>query len=417
MKPDGSDLGTTLVQCAKVPVRQARAHLSAGRISEGLATVSNDNLLAALRDGIATTAKRIQIDPRAVERALPWDELTMILTRIVGTQRAAADVWERHSVAFGGMSTGFSGGTLIGDVRKQSAGEYLFNLAGRFVRDQHIHQPLKAFAADLLQWEEILDRCGEVIDQGQLAASYRHRRMLKRVGLLVAGLLVLGVASTVLGIRLTVSASQKRVDGALASADPCAVERIDQTDRKRARPDQLSQIESKRVECEKTRARARYVASCTAVADHLEAGSLTPEDEAFLGPKAAVMKRAATAALEVGDLMYPDDGMPCQDVPQIPDRLWKGFAKGAADSALAWAEASRVSEKIKALVTSKDIGLSETSRQVLSRRAEGISEKAIIAGRPADMERARVMCDFNLSLGVKYGRNCKGLLTAMGVRP
>jgi hypothetical protein len=416
VKADGSDLGATLVQYAKGPVRKASAFLSAGRVAEGLDAVSHDNLLAGLREGIQETAKRVRIDPREVERVLPWNDLSPILVRITASQRAAMEIWQRHADSVGGLLTGFSGGSVAGEVPKPSAGGYLMALSDRFVRDKHLAQPIKAFAADVLQWEETVERCGDFIDHADLAAGYRRRRYILfgavasvlLIGLLVGGSMVMR--------NLAVKASRERVAAAIAGPDPCAVEKIASDDMARALPDQVSRVAALKSACEKGRERAKYEASCQSLASHVEAGRLSSDDEEFLKSNVDIMRRVTRAALDPADFMYPEASMPCQDLPKVVERLWRAYGKAASESTAAWAQADKVSDKLKKLLAEKDLGLSVAAKQELTKRAEGGALKAIVSGKPADLAKAKSLCDFNVTLGVEYGRNCKGVAASMGIR-
>jgi hypothetical protein len=418
VSPTGSDLGATLVQCAKAPVRRASAHLSASRVGEGLEAVSHDNLLAGLRDGIEQTAKRLGASVPDVEKALPWNELSPVLVRITATQRAAVDIWQKHSDAVGGLLTGFAGGTGVSDVRKQSAGEYLSNLAGRFVRDKHLHGPLKQFATDLLTWEQLIESCGDRIDHGELAATFRRRRVMRVIIAASLGVAVLIAGGVYAFLKLTVAASRERVNATIAAADPCAVEGINETDRGRALPEQLARIDGRLVECKKIRDRQKYEASCEALAKHLEAGRLAGEDEELLKPEVqGLLRRVAAGALKPADFMFPEGDMPCQDVPKTADRLWDAYATAAANSSEAWGSIEKVSDKLRKLLAVKGRGLSEASKQELSKRAEAASMKAIVSGKPDLLVSAKALCDFNTTFGVEFGKNCKGVAVAMGLKP
>lgn len=416
MKADGSDLGATLVQCAKGPVRKASAFLSSWRVAEALDAVSHDNLLAGLREGIQETAKRVRIDPREVERVLPWNDLSPILVRITSSQRAALEIWQRHADAVGGLLMGFSGGSVAGEMPKPSAGAYLMSLSERFVRDKNLAQPLKALAMDMLQWEETVERCGDFVDHADLAAGYRRRRYL--IFGAVASVLLIGllIGGTTVMRNLAIKASRERVAAVIAGPDPCAVEKIAADDMTRALPEQVSRVGALKADCEKARARAKYEAACQSLASHVEAGRLNSDDEEFLKSNVDIMRRVTRASLDPADFMYPEASMPCQDSPKVVERLWRAYGKAASESTAAWAQADKVSDKLKKLLAEKDLGLSVASKQELSKRAEGVSLKAIISGKPDELAKAKALCDFNVTLGVEYGRNCKGVATAMGIR-
>jgi ElaB/YqjD/DUF883 family membrane-anchored ribosome-binding protein len=115
--------------------------------------------------------------------------------------------------------------------------------------------------------------------------------------------------------------------------------------------------------------------------------------------------------------MFPEGDMPCQDVPKVADRLWESYARAAANSSSAWGDVKQVSDKLRKLLAQKGKSLSDASKQELSKRAEQASERAIIKGRPELLAKAKELCDFNLTFGVEYGKQCKGVAAAMGIRP
>lgn len=412
MTSDGSDLGATLVQHAKAPVRKASAHLAAAHITEALEALSHDSLLSGLRGGIEVTAKRARVDPREVERVLPWQGLSPLLVRITSTHKAASEVWQKHADSVGGLFTGFAGG--VADPKKQSAGEYLMSLAGRFARDKHLASPIRAFATDVLEWEESVERCGDFVDQADLGAAYRKRRLI--VVAAIASVLVLGlsVGGTMISSKMALTAARERVTKALANADPCTAQSIAPEDMAKALPEQVTKQAEMKAACEKGRERAKYEQACEVLAGHLEAGKISPDDEELLKSSVDMMRRVTRGALTSGDLLFADAGMPCQDVPKVSDRLWRAYAKAASDSPAAWASADKVSDRLKKLLTGKDLTLSNASKAEMVKHAEAVGLKAIVSGKPDELARAKELCDFNLSLGIEYGRYCAGVARATG---
>lgn len=410
MKSDGSDLGATLVQSAKAPVRKACSHLAAAHVTEGLEALSHDNLLGGLREGIQEAAKRVRADPREVERVLPWNDLSPLLVRITSTHKAASEIWQKHADSVGGLFTGSAGG--VADPKKQSAGEYLNSLAGRFARDKHLANPIRAFATDVLQWEEVIERCGDFVDHADLAAAYRRRRLIifSAVGVVVLGGALGG--GTVVSRNMAMAASRERVTKALASADPCAAALIPAEDMAKALPEQVAKQAELTATCAKQKERAKYERACEALAGHLEAGKITPDDEELLKSTVPMMKRVTRGALEVGDLLFPEASMPCQDVPKAADRLWKAYAKAASDSPAAWGAADKASDKLKSLLSGRELSLSSACKAEMSKRAESVGLKAIVGGKADELATAKALCDFGLGLGVEYGKYCTGVAKA-----
>lgn len=408
-----------MVQCAKAPLRKAVSLLTANRISEALEAISHDNLLGGLREGSELIAKRIGASPREVEQTLPWNELSPILLRITSTQKAAADVWQKHADIAGGLVIGFAGPTVSGGGDKQPGpGAYLNNLAGRFVRDKHLAIPIKAFATDILAWEGMIERCGDFIDRSDLADRYKRKRLVKLVAFISFALvIVLGVGVT-LGMRMRLASSRARVDQWLSSKDACDVEKIQPEDRENALPDQLKRADEKLSECKKKRERDAYEAKCDALVKHLEAGKLESTDEEDRKAEMiSVMRRIASGSLNAADFMLSDKDFPCQDVPKVAERFWQVYATAAANSSTAWAEVEQISERLKKLLAEKGRSLSEASKQKLDQKAEEASKKAIVSGKPDLLAKAKSLCEFNKTFGVEYGRNCKGVIAATGGKP
>ena len=40
-----------------------------------------------------------------------------------------------------------------------------------------------------------------------------------------------------------------------------------------------------------------------------------------------------------------------------------------------------------------------------------------MTGKPDLLQSAKAQCDFNTTFGVEYGKNCKGVAVAMGIKP
>jgi hypothetical protein len=396
------------VQSALVPVRRAAAHLGASRVSDGLLAIAPGELRGGLRAGMERTARSIGATAGEVERALPMSSFESVLERVKVTYEAAILMWSQQSSRVGGL-TGFSGGTAVTDVRKDSAAGLLKNLAGRFVRDKHLYKPLHALATDILEWEELIDQCGALLDRSELAAMYRARKLRRALLLSAGALVVLGAAGAGVTMKFTVLASRERVESAIAAPDPCAVESIVASDSKRATQDQLRRVDARRQQCEGARAVARYEASCDTLASHLESGQLTAEDEALSQASAPLMGRIARSALAADDLMIAANAMPCQD-SKSAERFWTAYARAAGRSQPVWAETEKVSEKLRGLLKAPGAGLSDGSAQAIIDRAEAAAGKAILDGRAESMERAVTLCDFQVSLGVDRGPKCKGVI-------
>ncbi len=400
--PERKDFGDVLVRAALLPVHRASSRLREGEISEGLNELARDKLVAALQDGAAKSAALFGLPAREVEAMLPWEAIKPALERLEAAHIGAMQAFLQYATSVGGLLTGFSGGTLVGDVRRQSAAEALESVAKRFVRDKALYDPLTALAGELAAWEALVARAGDVVEASPLWGRYRRKQILVRV-----------LVGAVVGLeRARIRAAQDRVEKLVAAADPCVAETITPEDRKHARPEQTKRAEEKKKICEEGRARARYVAACDTLAKDLEAGALSKEDEELAKEAAPRLERAAKKELGPDDLLATERDMPCQDT-DAKGRMFRAYAAAAAASPGAWAEATRVSDELRRALAAKELAGVTGYREDIARRAEALAGRAIFAGKPEEMARAKALCEFQGSFGLPHGKQCKGLLAVM----
>lgn len=410
--PERKDFGDVLVRAALLPVHRASSRLREGEIGEGLNELSKDKLLAALHDGAAKAAALFRMPARDVEAMLPWETMKPALDRLEGAHIAAMQAFLQYAATVGGLLTGFAGGTLVGDVRRQSAAEALTGVAKRFVRDKALFDPLMALAQELAAWESLVARAGDLVEASPLWARYRRKQLLLR-GLVAAVVLGAVGAGVVVSLeRARVRAAVERVEKLVAAADPCAAEAITPEDRKHARPDQVKRAEEHQKLCAEVRARQKYLAACDALAKDLEAGALSKEDEELAKEAAPRLVRAAKKELGPDDLLATERDMPCQDT-DAKGRMFRAYAAAAAASPGAWAEATRVSDELRQALAAKELAGVSGYRDEIARRAEALAGRAIFAGKPDEMARAKALCEFQGSFGQPHGKQCKGLLALM----
>ena len=410
--PERKDFGDVLVRAALLPVHKASARLREGEIGEGLNELAKDKLLGALKDGAAKSAALFGLEPKDVEAMLPWDTILPALDRLEAAHMAAVHAFLQYATTVGGLLTGFAGGTFVGDVRRQSAAEALASVAKRFVRDQALYDPLVALAAELSTWEMLMMRAGDLIQASPLWSRIRRRQILLRV-LVVAVVLSAIVVGVMMHLeRKRIAAARERVERLVSAADPCAVEGIAGEDAKHALPDQTKRAEEKKKVCEEGRARARYVTACDTLAKDFEAGALSQEDEALAKEAAPRLLRAAKKQLGTDDLLATERDMPCQDT-DAKGRMFRAYAAAAAASTEAWLEATRISDDLRKALAAKELSGVTGYRDDIARRAEAAASRAIFAGKPDEMARAKALCEFAGSFGVTLGKQCKGLLALM----
>lgn len=410
----GKDVGDALVESALAPIHKAAGRLKDGAIAEGIAGFAKAELLAGLRAGIDSAAARVGFPPSEVERLLAWDTLMPALDKLDAAHAEATRAWREQAISVGGLLTGLSRNTAV-DVYKQSGALALGNIAKRFVRDKPLYEPLEALAAEVGAWEALIAKCGDVLEGSPLVARRLKRRQLLKFAVLAVVLVAASAGGIVLWSKKKISDARARVEGILADADSCKVEAITAKDAAHATPDQLRRRDERMSACSAARAVAAREAACEALAKNFETGKLTPDDLAAAKDAAALLSRATKLDLTTDDLMVTRKSMPCQDT-LAKDKFFGIFVTAAAGSGPAWSAATQVSDDLREALKSKKLVGTTAWRDELTRRAEPLAAKAILSGKPDEMDRAKTMCDFHMSFGLEPGKKCSGLLSLMSAK-
>jgi hypothetical protein len=185
-------------------------------------------------------------------------------------------------------------------------------------------------------------------------------------------------------------------------------EQVDAEDLGHALAEQVQRLEGKKAECAKIRERQAYEASCSQLADHVEAGKLSEQDGEVAKTSRALLERVASGKVTTEDLMIDSEAMPCQDTPS-GQRLWKSFTRSAEGAVELWSQAESVSDHVRSLLTAKGAGLSEAAREVLVTRVEKVTKRAITMGLEPELDRARRLCSLVDRLGYPKEPWCKAL--------
>jgi hypothetical protein len=408
----GKDVGDALVESALAPIQKASTRLQDGAIAEGIAGFGKAELMAGLRTGIENAASRVGFPTKEVEQLLAWDTLLPALEKLDAAQVAATNAFREQAVSVGGLLTGGLSRNTNVDVYRQSGALALGNIARRFVRDKELCEPLEALAAEVGAWEALIAKCGDILEASPLVARSLQRRRLFRIAALAVVLVAASGGGFVWWSKKKVSDAQARVNAIIADADPCKVETIASEDAAHATPDQVRRRDERLKACAAARAIAAREAACETLAKNFEAGKLTPEDLAEAKDAASLLTRAAKLELATDDLLVTRKAMPCQDTP-AKDRFFTTYAIAAAGTGSAWTTATQVSADLREALKSKQLAGTTAWRDELSSRGEPLAAKAILSGKPEDMERAKSSCDFQTSFGLEPGKKCSGLLSIM----
>ena len=419
-------LGGTFLIGANGPVSYAGQCILSSRVADGLRELTPESLFGGFRRGVEESAKRVGVGVTDVERLLPMEQVRGLIARITVSHRNAVEAWNMHAGHIGGFLKGVA--DLTADGRAPDVGLCLDRLARKVARDRELADPLRALAVDVGEWQAIVARCRDLLDDGGvLERAYRMRRV--RRALVIVGLGVVIVAA--LGSVLWVRAARVRVDAILATADPCAAAVLDAGDARRASSDQRRRLEARARECAAKNEReavAREVARvheerareeqarkkelearCASLADHLEKGSLTAEDTAFAGPRAPLLQRAAQGALTSDDLGPSDPDLPCAAALTAP-RISAVFKRAVLASPARWANAEDPSKLVAATLIEHVAELPSSAKQVIAQRADDLAKKALVIGVPGLLPRAVRLCQLKDALGVRGGSFCAGAL-------
>lgn len=421
-----ANLGGTFLIGANGPVHYAGQCILSSRVADGLRELTPDSLHGGFRRGIEDSARRVGVGSGDVERLLPMDQVRSLVKRLTVSQHNAVEAWNLHAGHMGGFLKGVT--DLTADGRAPDVGLCLDRLAKKVTRDRELAEPLRALATDVGEWQDIIARCRDILDDGgALERAYRMRR-LRSVGLVVGLAAVIVVALVAV---LMVRAARVRVDEILAAADPCAASTIDAGDARRASSDQRRRLEARSAECaalrereatEREAARLReereraeqlrkkeLEEKCAALATHLEAGSVTPEDAAFAGPRAPLLRRVARGALDPADFGPSDPDLPCAAAPSAP-RINAAFTRAVLASPARWANAEDPSKLVSATLVDHVAELPSSAKQVIARRADDMAKKALLIGVPGLLPRAVRLCQLKDALRIRGGAYCAGAL-------
>jgi hypothetical protein len=419
-------LGGTFLVGASGPVNYAGQCILSSRVADGLRELTPDSLYGGFHRGVEESAKRVGVGTADVERLLPMVEVKNLVTRLTLSQQRAVEAWNLHAGHIGGLLKGVA--DLTADGRAPDVGLCLDRLAKKVMRDRELADPLRALAVDVGEWQDLIARCRDLLDDGgALERAYRLRRV-RRV-LAVAGLA--GIIVGALGVVLWVRAARVRLDEVLAAADPCVASAIDPGDARRASSDQRRRLEARSGECTAQRDRAakeleiarvreekaredlrlakELEQKCDALASHVDTGSLTPDDAAFAGARAPLLRRMAQGALESADFGPTDPDFPCAGSPSAA-RLDAAFTRAVLASPARWANADDPSKLVTAMLIAHVADLPGSAKQVVARRADDLAKKALIIGVPGLLPRAIRLCQLKDALGIRGGSFCAGAL-------
>ncbi len=407
------------------PVHYAGQCILARRVEEGLKELAVDNLRGGVARGVLQAAQRVGVTPREIEGVLPMPELAVILQRLATSQPKAMQAWNMYAGGLGGLLTGVADLTV--DGRAPDTALAVQRLAKKVQRDKPFSEPLAALANDLFDWQDALHRCVELLNDTTALENAYKRRRLKR---LVAGAAAVFVIIVAIVAIVWVRVARARVLAVIEKPDPCAAKelteaqigRVSEELQARAR-DNVAKCDAARVAEEKRLEEARLTAerereakrvqdaleaSCDALATHLEAGKLTPEDDAFAKGAAPVLGRVAKGVLELSDYGPAEPPLPCKGTKAEP-RIAASFRKAVLAKPWNVPKVDAPSAAVRDALAHGAGDLPAKLKAMMGTRAGDAAKKAIATGKPDQIERALALCETAKALGTAPAGPCDGV--------
>jgi hypothetical protein len=412
---------STFAPLVRQPTKAAAEHFVLDRVEKGLEELAPEKIRAALDRAVVAVATQSSTRPDSVRRLFPLSEIEAVLGRLASTQPKVVTVWRGSAGGLGGL---LGRGSLVpGEGQAPSASDRIRALAETMQRDKYVSQPLHALAEDVAAWEALAERLvGVVAASKELRLSYRLRQLRNAV-----------IVATIAAILITIAViakdrwiARKNVLAATAKEDPCAVLELSATDLGRVSAELRAKVDEERRACEDKRAaearrieeerlrkereeaerkaKAKHEADCDALAAHVEAGKLTPEDEAFAND-GGLTKRIAENVLEARDFGPADPKMPCAG-SKAEARLWDAFAKAVIAKPWSMLAATAPSPRVRAAFVKDGEKMSFKMRKVIATRANDLSKGTIRSGKVDDALRASAWCEVARSVGMPMAGPC-----------
>ncbi|MEZ4302484.1 MAG: hypothetical protein R3B70_46580, partial [Polyangiaceae bacterium] len=322
-------LGGAFATGALGPVHYAGQLILAKRAEEGLRELSVENLRGGVARGILQASQLVGVGTSDIERLLPMHELAAMYARIATSHPRTLEAWRMYAGGLGGLLSGVADLTV--DGRAPDTALCVARLAKKVQRDKPFAEPLQKLADDLFDYQDLLHRCVDLLNDTTALQKAYARRRLRKLALIAAG--ATGTLMIVVAV-IWFFVARARVNAVIDNPDPCASMALGESDLERASDEMRAKAlgnrtkceadraaEAKRAEAEKLRiereaaekkARDEQEAKCAALATHLAEGKLTPEDEAFAKDSAPLLTRLANGELDLPDLGPTDPPLPCK---------------------------------------------------------------------------------------------------------
>lgn len=404
------------------PLASAASHLASDQVDKAIEDVAPETLRASIQRAAARVASDVSVKPEAVLRLLPMAEIDATLAKLSASQPRAIASWRALAGGLGGL-LGRASQTPGEAVAAPSPSDRLRALASTMQRDKAVAEPLAALAADLAAWEALIDRVATTIASSPELRSALRIKKGKRVALvasIAAALVVIGI------IARAAYVARAHVTAAIAKDDPCVAFDVAEIDLGRVSADLRAKVSEKRKACEdrraeearvaeearlrkereeaERRAREKRESDCAALADHVDAEKLSPDDEAFAAD-AGLTKRIAASSLETRDFGPEDPKMPCAG-SKAEERLWAAYRKAVLAKSWAMLRVSAPGPAARAAFGPDGGKMPFRLRKGFATRANDAAKFAVRTGKVDDAKRASAWCEVARALGMPMAGAC-----------
>jgi hypothetical protein len=403
------------------PVEYAAGCILSNKIEVGLSELAPEALLAGYQRGLGEVATLVGVPRREVDRLLSEADAERIGQRLMVSQANALSAWRLHAGPFGFMDVITA---LTVDGRSPDVALCIDRLAQKVRQDPALSQPLAELARDMGAYTDLVHATRDRLEQGEWLATALRRRQLQRVGFGSAALVLLvGLTTTVVTLRLAREDARARVEGAsdCAAADiPTSElgwadeETLASRDRKIAACEEERrrvETERRRIEEEESKAREarekieRRLGACKELADAIAAGALTEPARATAGDAASLFARVAEKKLTPSDYGPTDPTIPCSDTMHGA-RLQAALEKALLAEPAVWARHPQPSPFLAKTLVASRASLPDNALIGLADNAERTSKQGLARGEPDVIARAKRLCEIADSLGVSGHSGC-----------
>lgn len=414
-------IGATFLRAAMGSVEYAAGCILSNKIEAGLSELAPDALLSGYQRGLGEVATLVGVPRREVDRLLPEADAERIGQQLLVSQQNALRAWRLHAGPFGFMDVITA---LTVDGRSPDIALCIDRLAQKVRQDPALSLPLAELARDTGAYTDLVHATRDRLEQGEWLATALRRRQLQRVVFGSAALLLLvGLTTSFVALRIARENARARVDGAsdcaaadiptssLGWADEATVATRDrkvaacEEERRRTEEERRRAAEEERKAQEAREKIERRLGSCKELADAVAAGALTEPARATAGDAAALFGRVAEKKLTPSDYGPADPTIPCADTMHGA-RLQAALEKALIAEPTLWARHPEPSPFLaKALVASR-ASLPDNALIGLADNAERTSKSGLARGEREVIARAKRLCALADSLGVSGHSGC-----------